>query len=76
MVIELMPTKYAVNCGRGMSIIEHTGILGKLNKIIEWDLCKNLPDSVDKVLVPGSTFMIAGSVQVLAVYSEIGRAHV
>lgn len=47
MIIEVLSQKYKVGCGRGMSLVERSNLLWKLNTIIEWNLCK-FPKKVEK----------------------------
>lgn len=45
MIIEVLSQKYRCGCERGMAEFVQTGILSKLNAIIEWDFCR-FPEEV------------------------------
>lgn len=48
MIITVLNQMYKCGCNRGMSAIEKTTLLPKLNAIIEWDLCE-FPTKIEKV---------------------------
>lgn len=80
MIITVLSQKYKCGCGRGISYIERSSLVPKLNAIIEWDLCefpkkkegdKEVEDRKflgdDPGLSPGDCFLYDG--QVIAVDS-------
>lgn len=47
MIIRVLDQKYKIGCNKGISSVQETNILEKLNKIIEWDFVR-WPEQVDK----------------------------